>query len=188
MSPWQINQLGKAALRGAVFAYPTDTIWGFGCQPMIASSVYRIFDIKQRSSEKGLILLASNLDHLKPYIKKNLNHKEIHQLQTITRQPTTWLVEADEDCPYWLRGQFATIAVRLTNHPFVQRFCDAIKSPLVSTSANRAGGSTIRNSLQARRHFSNELDFIVEGFNTGKNQASEIKLLANDRIIRPQNL
>jgi len=184
MSPWQINRLGNAVLQGAVFAYPTDTIWGFGCHPVIASSVYQILDIKQRSPDKGLILLSSSLSYLMPYLDKNLDKQQIDHLQQITSQPTTWLVDADDACPYWLRGGFKTIAVRLTDHPLVSALCDSIKSPLVSTSANRAGKPTIRNAIQARRQFGSELDFIVNGFATGTNQASEIKSLATGERIR----
>ena len=184
MSPWRINQLGNAVLQGAVFVYPTDTIWGFGCHPAIASSVYRVLDIKQRSPDKGLILLSSSLAYLRPYLSKGLDKNQIDRLQQVTKQPVTWLVDADEACPYWLRGKFTTIAIRLTDHPFVSALCDSIKSPLVSTSANRAGKPTIRNSIQARRQFGNKLDFIVNGFSTGTNQASEIKSLATGERIR----
>ncbi len=184
MSPWLINRLGKAVQRGAVFVYPTDTIWGFGCHPLHAPAVHRILDIKQRPVNKGLILLASELSYLQPYLKNNLDSKEIHQLEFITEQPTTWLVEANENCPTWLRGQFPTIAVRLTDHPFVQRLCDTIKAPIISTSANRSGCPTIRNAIQARRQFGAELDFIVDGFRSGGKKASKIKSLASDQIIR----
>ena len=184
MSPWQINRLGNAVLRGAVLAYPTDTIWGFGCHPVIASSVYRILDIKQRSPDKGLILLSSSLSYLRPYLDKRLDKNQIDRLQQVTSQPVTWLVDADEACPYWLRGKFTTIAVRLTNHPFVSALCDSIKSPLISTSANRSGKPAIRNAIHARRQFGTELDFIVSGFATGTNQASEIKSLATGERIR----
>lgn len=184
MSPWQINRLGKAVQRGAVFAYPTDTIWGFGCHPLHAPAVHRILQIKQRPVNKGLILLASELSQLRPYLKNNLTNKEINRLKSVTDQPTTWLVEANDDCPNWLRGQFPTIAVRLTNHPFVQHLCKTIQAPLVSTSANRSGCPTIRNAIQARRQFGAELDFIVEGFNPGRTKASQIKSLADHQIIR----
>ncbi len=186
MSPWRINQLGKAVLQGAIFAYPTDTIWGFGCHPLNASSVYRILDIKQRSPDKGLILLSSSLSHFLPYLGKNLDIENFNRLEQITDQPTTWLVETDEFCPRWLRGRFTTIAIRLTDHPFVQRLCDSIEAPLVSTSANRTGRPTIRNALQARRQFGTELDFIVEGFYTERNRASKIKSLTSNQIIRAQ--
>ena len=184
MSPWQINRLGKAVLQGAVFAYPTDTIWGFGCHPLNPDSVTRILDIKQRPIDKGLILLTSRLSYLKLYFKTGLSSQEFRHLQQITDPPTTWLVEANNDCPYWLCGQFPTIAVRLTDHPFVQQLCDAIKAPLVSTSANRSGKPAVRNAIQARRQFGTELDFIVDGFNTGRNRASKIKFLESGNSVR----
>ena len=184
MSPWQINRLGKAVLQGAVFAYPTDTIWGFGCHPLIASSVYRILTIKQRPVDKGLILLTSDLAFVEQYISSRLSSEQIDRIRQIEKTPTTWLVEASEFCPPWLRGKFPTIAIRVTCHPFVQSICDRIKAPLVSTSANRSRHSPIRNALQARRQFANELDFIVSGYATGTNRASEIKLLATGARIR----
>lgn len=184
MSPWQINRLGRAVRRGAVFAYPTDTIWGFGCHPLHRPAVQRILEIKQRPLHKGLILLSSDFDYLQPYLSNQLTPDQINRLQTITSQPTTWLIEADKDCPDWLCGRFPTIAVRLTNHPFVQRLCDTINAPLVSTSANRSGRPAIRNAIQARHQFGNELDFIVGGFSAGRIKASKIKSLATDQIIR----
>ncbi len=185
MSPWQINRLGNAVQRGAVFAYPTDTIWGFGCHPLHRHAIQRILQIKQRSVDKGLILLASRIAYLEPYLNKNINAEKFNLLRTITNQPTTWLVEADYNCPYWLRGQFSTIAVRLTEHPFVQSLCDTINAPLISTSANRSGRPPVRNATQAHRQFADELDFIVGGFSAGTKNASKIKSLEYDQIIRP---
>ena len=68
MSPWSLNRFVRAVARDAVFAYPTDTIWGFGCHPLSASGVARILSIKGRSVAKGLILLSSDLDYCRPYI------------------------------------------------------------------------------------------------------------------------
>ncbi|MCP4494136.1 MAG: L-threonylcarbamoyladenylate synthase [Gammaproteobacteria bacterium] len=188
MSPWQINRLSKAVLRGDVFAYPTDTIWGFGCHPLIAASVQRILSIKKRPANKGLILLCSTLDHIDSYISDQLSDEQVKRLQHIDEQPTTWLVKASQDCPLWLRGQHPTIAVRLTMHPFVQALCNSIKAPLVSTSANRAGQSTVTNATQARKQFGDEVDYIVSGYSTGGKTASAIKLLENNRIIRGNNI
>jgi len=184
MSPWQINHLGKAVMRGAVIAYPTDTIWGFGCHPLYADSVYRILDIKNRPVDKGLILLSSHLSLLMPYLSRNLNKSQIDQLEQKTAHPTTWLVEASKDCPKWLRGRFSTIAIRITDHPFVDSLCETIQSPIVSTSANRSGKPTVRNAIQAQRQFAGEINAIVHGFATGASQASEIKSLATGERIR----
>ncbi len=188
MSPWQINRLGKAVLHGAVFAYPTDTIWGFGCHPLIASSALRILNIKKRPVSKGLILLSSKIDYVEAYISDQLSNEHVKRLQRIEKHPTTWLVKASHDCPHWLRGQHPTIAVRLTSHPFVEELCDSIKTPLVSTSANRAGQSTVANAIQARKQFGDEIDFIVSGFSTGSKTASAIKSLENNRMIRSNKI
>ncbi|MCP4235406.1 MAG: L-threonylcarbamoyladenylate synthase, partial [Aestuariibacter sp.] len=163
MSPWQINRLSKAVLHGAVFAYPTDTIWGFGCHPLLAGSVQRILDIKKRSATKGLILLCSKLDYVESYLSDEISCEQARRLQRIEAQPTTWLVKASQNCPPWLRGQHPTIAVRMTMHPFVKALCETIKAPLVSTSANRAGQSTVTNATQARKQFGGEVDYIISG-------------------------
>ncbi len=188
MSPWQINRLSKAVLHGAVFAYPTDTIWGFGCHPLLAGSVQRILNIKKRPVDKGLILLCSKLDQVAGYISDEVSHEQTRRLQRIEAQPTTWLVKASQDCPLWLRGQHPTIAVRLTRHPFVRALCNSIKAPLVSTSANRAGQSTVTSAIQARKQFGDEVDFIVGGFSTGGKTASAIILLEKNRMIRSNTL
>ena len=182
MGPWALNRFSNAVTQGAVFGYPTDTIWGFGCHPLIASSVSRILQIKNRRADKGLILLSSQLEYCEPYIDV-----ATAQLQTISSpvsNPTTWLVNASAACPVWLRGQHPTIAIRITNHPFVRSLCDRLGSPIVSTSANRAGKSTVRNLIQLRKQFSAELDFIIAGYDSGSGRQSEIKFLASGKTLR----
>ncbi len=188
MSPWQINRLSKAVLHGAVFAYPTDTIWGLGCHPLLAGSVQRILSIKKRPVDKGLILLCSKLDYVESYISDEISHEQARRLQHIETQPTTWLIKASQGCPHWLRGQHPTIAVRLTTHPFVQALCSSIKAPLVSTSANRAGQPTVASATQARKQFGDEVDYIVSGFSAGGKTASTIKFLENNQMIRSDTL
>jgi len=184
MSPWAINRLSKAVERAAVIAYPTDTIWGLGCHPMCATAVIRIMSIKRRGLEKGLILLSPSLDYCKPYISKLLSSQQINQLQVSDSHPVTWLVPASPECPVWLTGQNTTIAIRLTDHPFIVSICSAMQAPIVSTSANRRGKPSVRNALQARLQFGTELDAIVCGFSTGTGSASEIRSLQSGRIFR----
>ena len=184
MSPWSIKRLSKSIENGATIAYPTDTIWGFGCHPMRTSSVIKILNIKQRSITKGLILLSSRFEYCAPFIDPGLTGEQIDLVKQQNQHPVTWLVPAASDCPVWLRGNFSTVAVRISNHPFIEAICNEMHSPLVSTSANRYRRSTIRSTLQARRQFGEELDYIVTGFNTGTNRASEIKSLATRNTIR----
>lgn len=182
MAPWALNRFSKAVLQGAVFGYPTDTIWGFGCHPLIDSSVMRILKIKNRSPDKGLILLSSQLDYCLPYLDAAADLLETIRLPA--EQPTTWIVDASEDCPVWLRGKHPGIAIRITDHPFVVALCQRIESPLVSTSANRAGASAVRNLLQLRRQFGSQLDYLVSGYEVGKGAASKIKFLADGNTLR----
>ena len=182
MSPWALNRLTQAIAAGAVIGYPTDTIWGFGCDPLNPSSVGRLLQIKHRDVDKGLILLTSDLAYCDPFIR--LEPDQRPALQTPAAVPTTWLVEASERCPVWIRGNHPTVALRITRHPLLRFICAQLQLPLVSTSANRTGKSTVRNALQMRRQFGAELDYIVTGFNTGGGRASAIKSLASGNLVR----
>ena len=185
MSPWALNRLTHAIANGAVIGYPTDTIWGFGCDPFNAASVLHLLAIKQRPIEKGLILLSSDLLYLEPFIYVDTEQRA--QLQAPTATPTTWLVDAGKHCPVWVRGSHPTVAVRVTDHPLLRFLCERLQLPLVSTSANRTGQSTVRSALQMRRQFNDELDFIVSGFETGGVRASTIKSLATGDLLRSAN-
>lgn len=185
MSPWALNRFSRAVSRGAVFAYPTDTIWGFGCHPLSWSGVSRILQIKNRPQHKGLILLSSTIEYCRPYL--DISPEAMACIAQPMDSPTTWLVKASKNCPAWLCGNFPTIAIRISHHPFIQQICQQLESPIVSTSANRAGKSTVRNTIQLHRQFSAELDFIVHGFATGGYFQSEIRRLEDGIIIRNQN-
>jgi L-threonylcarbamoyladenylate synthase len=182
MSPWALNRFAHAVSQGAIFGYPTDTVWGFGCHPLIASSVARILQIKNRSPAKGLILLSSKLEYCAAYV--GLDLEQLEPVQSSTDHPTTWLVPASRDCPLWIHGSFSSVAIRITNHPLMEFLCDRLKAPVISTSANRSGKATVRNAIQMRKQFGAELDFIVNGFATGSNRPSEIKSLLNGTTLR----
>ncbi len=182
MSPWALNRYSHAVAHGAVFGYPTDTIWGFGCHPLIATAVARLLRIKNRDPARGLILLASRIEYCAAYI--DADARDLWSIHAPAAQPTTWLVAAGKSCPPWIRGNFPTVAIRITDHPLVLQLCDRLMAPIVSTSANRTGGATVRNALQMRRQFGAELDFIVGGFNPGSGRPSEIKSLSDGAIAR----
>jgi len=182
LSPWALNRLIHALARGAVFGYPSDTIWGLGCHPLIAGSVERILQIKRRPISKGLILLSSRLEYCRAYL--GVDTAKLVPIARAGEQPTTWLVPASEFCPPWLRGEHPTIAIRITDHPLLQRLCDGIEAPVVSTSANRSGRSSARSRLQMQRQFGDELDFIVGGFTPGTGRPSEIKSLLDGATVR----
>ncbi len=185
MSPWALNRFVHAVSRGAIFGYPTDTVWGLGCHPLIASSVSRILQIKNRSPDKGLILLSCRIEYCQDYL--GVGTDELESIRSPGEQPTTWLVTASESCPPWIHGIYPTVGIRITSHPLIQSICDGLQAPIVSTSANRSGKATARTSFQMRKQFGSELDFIVNGFATGSRQPSEIKSLTSGTILRTRS-
>jgi len=185
MSPWALNRLVHALSHGAIFGYPTDTVWGLGCHPLIASSVSRILQIKNRSPDKGLILLSSRIEYCSDYLEVEVD--ELESIRLPGEQPTTWLVTASELCPPWIHGIYPTVGIRITSHPLIQSICDDLQAPIVSTSANRSGKATARTSFQMRKQFGSELDFIVNGFASGSHQPSEIKSLTSGTILRTRS-
>jgi L-threonylcarbamoyladenylate synthase len=184
MGPYQTNRLAKAILSGAVIAYPTDTVWGLGCHPLNYHSVQRILVIKKRPVDKGVILVTPDLSYVRPYLSDHLSSSSLKELSAPLIPPTTWLVPTHPDCPAWLRGNHSTLAIRITNHAFVREICEATRSPIVSTSANRSGKTTIRNSLQARIQFGSEVDAIITGYSTGGHKASRIQSLDSGQKLR----
>jgi len=184
MAGWKLEQQARAIAGGAVFAYPTDTIWGLGCHPMIESAVDRLQKIKQRSSQKGLILLSAKAEYLSTYLTDEALAQLNQRTSSTIQQPITWICPPSRHCPRYLRGRFNSIAVRITNHDPGCRLSHHLKSPLISTSANISGHPHARNSLQIHRHFHSRLDFIIDGFDCGTQQPSQIRKLIDGKIIR----
>lgn len=190
MSPWRLRQISRHIHKGAVFAYPTDTIWGLGCHPLCAQSIQRIHRIKQRPPDKSFILLSSRLEYYRSYIDEDLLESHYERLSTPQPRPVTWIVRASHNCPGWLAGQDGSIAIRITYKPLIKILCDNLQSPVISTSANISGRPACRNSLQVHKYFHAVIDYIIQGFDhrslTGNNiQASQIRSLQSNKIFRP---
>lgn len=183
MTPWQLRQTVHLIQHGGIIAYPTETIYGLGCDPLNAQAVLRLLQIKHRPMYKGLILIAADLQQLSPFIA-DLSSDQQSLLKNMTEQPITWLVPKAEATPVWLSGEHDTIAVRVTTHPVTRRLCSVFGYPLVSTSANPGGQPVARNALAVRRYFGDHLDRIVCGDVPRLNRPSKIKDLASGRVLR----
>lgn len=146
---------------GGVIAYPTEAIYGLGCDPANEIAVTHLLEIKQRSVDKGLILVAANFAQLDTWIQPLSAQQRQQILQT--KQLTTWLVPALEGIPQYLTGNFTKIAIRISRHPIVKTLCLRAETALVSTSANLAGQFPARSAEQVREYFADHLDFILDG-------------------------
>lgn len=183
MTPWQLRQATRILHGGGVIAYPTETVYGLGCDPLYAKAVFAIMDLKQRPIEKGLILIGSRLEHLLPYFEP-LETRRMAAIQRTWPGPVTWLLPARTHVPDWLTGGRDTIAVRITSHPVAAALCARFGGAIVSTSANPAGKPPARNPLQIRRYFGNTLDDILCNAHASRGSASEIRDGRSGRVIR----
>ena len=170
--------------RGGVIAYPTEAVFGLGCDPLNPTAVQRLLNIKQRPMSKGLILIASRFEQLQPFIAP-LDNASLTLLQESWPGPITWLVPAREDTPRWLRGEHASIAVRVTAHPLASALCEITGHALVSTSANPSGLPPARQSLRVHKYFPHQLDMVLTGKVDPQSSPTPIRDLATKKLIRP---
>lgn len=148
--------------RGGIVAYPTEAVYGLGCDPANPDAVERLLALKQRPRHKGLILVAADLEALLPWIAPPTEDIRARVLATWPG-PVTWLMPASADCPEHVRGRHDTVATRVTAHPVAAGLCRQWGGALVSTSANRGGGEPARDAARVRRLFGDAIDLVIEG-------------------------
>lgn len=178
-----VAQAADILLRGGVIAYPTEGVFGLGCLPDDEAAVERVVDIKQRDASKGLILIAANESQFDGWLE--LADKSLPPPDPTF--PITWIVPPGPRVSPLLRGQHATIAVRLTTNPVAKALCEAVDSPLVSTSANLSGKPTARNRFVLRRQFADVVDFVVPGDCGPASGPSEIRDFVSGKVLRPRS-
>jgi L-threonylcarbamoyladenylate synthase len=180
---WPVRQCAAILRRGGVVAYPTEAVFGLGCDPLDSEAVARILAIKGRSWRQGLILIGADLDQLRPWMAE-VSPETVARLQASWPGPTTWLVPAAHWVPEWLTGGRPTIAVRVPGHPLARALCRLAGRALVSTSANRSSRPAARKALQVRRWLGNELDAVLGGETLGYTRPSTIRDAASGRVVR----
>lgn len=167
---------------GGVIAYPTETVYGLGCDPFDEQAVARLLRIKQRPVEKGLILIAADLAQLAGLVR--LDREQRDHLESQWPAPITYLLPATPAVPTWIRGRHDKVAVRVSAHPVARALAAAAGMPIVSTSANRSGQPPARNRLNVTRRLGAELDFVVAGDTGPRGRPSIIIDLESGRVVR----
>lgn len=167
-----------------VIAYPTEAVFGVGCDPDSEAAVMRLLALKQRPVEKGLILIADSFEQLKPYIDDAALTEE--QRQTVFSHwpgPVTFVFPARADTPKWLTGRFNSLAVRVTDHPLVKNLCRTFGKPLVSTSANLTGLPPCRTADEVYAQFGPDFP-VLKGETGGRANPSEIRDALTGELFR----
>lgn len=169
---------------GGLVAYPTEAVWGLGCDPWNEIAVQRLLRLKRRSPEQGLILVGAAMSQFE-WLLRDLTPTQQSRLTLSWPGPTTWLVPHRGAVPRWISGQHDSVALRVSDHPVVVALAQAFDAPIVSTSANISGCQAAQEQHQLRRIFGAELDYVVPGRRGGQPRPSMIRDLISDTIVRP---
>jgi L-threonylcarbamoyladenylate synthase len=179
----RLNRACHVLANGGVVAYPTEAVWGLGCEPLNRHAFARLLELKRRPPAKGVILIASDFEQLRLFIAP-LPRARLKPALDTWPGAATWLVPAAEGIPEYLTGGRGTLAVRVTAHPVAAALCAAYGGAIVSTSANVSGQPPARTELQVRRRFGNGLDFILSGDTGGLARPTPIRDLATGKLLR----
>lgn len=154
-------QEAKIILRGGgVIAYPTEAVFGLGCDPFNQTAVKKLWALKSRGAEKGFILLISDWAQLYPLID-TITEAQITTVRSTWPGFTTWIFPASPTLPQWITGGKPTIAIRMTTHPIAKSLCTEF--PIISTSANLSGQPPIRDVEMIKLQFPQGVDALIDG-------------------------
>ena len=165
-----------------IIIYPTETVYGLGCDPASSDAVNNLSKLKQRSKQSRFLLLASNIKQLDRYITAP-TPDELERINS-TKTATSWVTRAAKTTPSWLVSADGSIGFRITTHPITKELCDHLNHPIISTSANIKGGIPVSNTLQCHQLFAENVDYLLTSNINKNNKPSTIRNLATGQQLR----
>jgi len=161
--------------QGLVIAYPTEAVFGLGCDPLCQDAVQALLNFKQRPVSKGLILIAGDFKLLAPFVDVEKIPGEIWQkIIQSWPGPYTWVLPKSDACPSWVSGDFSSVAVRVSDHSIVRQLTEQFERPIVSTSANLAGQPPALNAQDVFSMFGDSLGEVIDAPLGDQQQPSQI--------------
>ncbi|MBB4131511.1 MULTISPECIES: Sua5/YciO/YrdC/YwlC family protein [unclassified Xanthomonas] len=174
-----------ALAQGGVIAYPTEAVWGLGCDPRQETAVRRLLAIKRRPVAKGVIVVAASVDVLHDWVDFDaLEPARKQEVLASWPGPHTWILPVNAQAPRWVTGDHDGLAVRISAHPVVAALCAAWDGPLVSTSANLAGEPPARSRQALDPALVASIDGVVEGEVGALAQPTQIRDARSGQILR----
>ena len=179
----ELKKCQEVLENGGLILYPTDTVWGIGCDATNEQAVKKVYDLKQRDDSKALICLVANDAMLERYID---NVPDLaYDIIDLSTKPTTIIYDAPKGLAKNLIATDNTIAVRVASDKFCKYLIGKFKKPIVSTSANIAGRSTPKSYKEIDTAILSGVDYVVNLHRdkTNENPSSIIKL-GNDGTVK----
>jgi len=180
-----IEAAGALLRDGGVLAYPTEAVFGLGCDPLDRGAVEAIFALKQRSPAQGVLLIAADFAQVERFIARDaVPSAVLRQVRASWPGPATWIFPRSADVPDWIAGAHAGIALRVTAHPAAAALCRAFGGALVSTSANPHGAPPARTPAEAEAFFGDALPGLLDAPLGGQTHPTVIRDALSGKIIR----
>lgn len=179
-----LSSLQQHFAQGQLIAYPTEAVFGLGCDPDNDDAILKLLKLKNRPVEKGLILIASTYSQLLPYVKDaDIPMDKRTEIFSSWPGPVTWLLPKSATLSSLVSGPSALVAVRVSNHPIVCAMCNELGKPIISTSANLTGEAPARTAQEIKHQFADSV-FLVDGEVGGAKNPSTIKNGLSGEILR----
>ena len=176
----QITNARQLINHGGVIAYPTEAVYGLGCDPFNKEAVKRIIAIKRRSFSKGLIVLIADWSQLE-LLTSSIDNNLLDRVKETWPGHVTWVFPKSKLVHEYLSGEQDSIAIRMTAHPIARALC--VDGPIVSTSANINGQDPAMDLAELMRQFPQGIDACISGDLGGANQPSTIyDVLSGQRL------
>lgn len=185
MPDLSLEHAAAALARGGVVVYPTEAVWGIGCDPFDHAAVLRLLAIKRRPVDKGVIVLAASIAQLDALIDWDaLPLERVDAVRASWPGPSTWAMPASAAVPAWIRGDHASVALRVSAHPQARALCEAFGGPIVSTSANLAGQPPAFQRDQLDRALLALADGVCAGETGGLAAPTPIRVALTGEVLR----
>lgn len=156
----EIKNIVKILNSGGVILYPTDTLWGIGCDATNEKAVQRIFELKQRADSKSMLILTDNVAKVERVVEAM---PEIaYQLIEVSENPLTIVYPKGKNLAPNLLAEDGSVGIRVTNEIFSKSLCEAFRRPIVSTSANISGEPAPMSFSEISEAIISGVDYVVE--------------------------
>ena len=177
----QLDDAGHCLRAGGLIAYPTEAVYGLGCDPFNEEAVTKLLALKMRPMEKGLILLIADWQQLSALIS-DVSLDKMAAVRATWPGPVTWIFPKSTTIPVWLSGHHPGIAIRMSAHPVAHALCVSFGA-IVSTSANIAGRDPARDISDLHHQFPKGIDALVPGgLGNERNPSAIYDVLSGKRL------
>lgn len=179
----EMNLAIQTIQSGGLLVYPTEAVFGIGCDYREQTAVNRLLSLKNRDISKGLILIASHVQQVLPLIKLKDQNDLARAIKTWPSH-NTWVFEASHLVPNWISGKHSSVAIRVSAHPTVKYLCDKLGHALVSTSANISGQPAPTTLEQTKTQLGKAIDCYLDAPLGNASQPSAIRKADTGEVLR----